>query len=123
KRLPHSPRFAELLLQAFISLQEEALGRPASANDAVTAQAAVAGVRAQARRSGGATRPAQPAAVRKLLRALPGPAPLYRVGDAARVPLPDGRAAGGDSPAGGRASRAGGPAWARARGGHRSRRL
>jgi lysine-N-methylase len=38
KRLPHSPRFAELLRQAFTSLQEEALGRPASAEDAVTPQ-------------------------------------------------------------------------------------
>jgi hypothetical protein len=38
KRLPHSPRFAELLRQAFTSLQEEALGRPANADDAVTPQ-------------------------------------------------------------------------------------
>jgi lysine-N-methylase len=36
KRLPHSPRFAELLRQAFSSLQEEALGHPAGADESVT---------------------------------------------------------------------------------------
>jgi lysine-N-methylase len=37
KRLPHSPRFAELLRQGFSSLQEEALGHPARADESVTA--------------------------------------------------------------------------------------
>ena len=36
KRLPHSPRFAELLRQAFSSLQEEALGHPAHAGETMT---------------------------------------------------------------------------------------
>jgi lysine-N-methylase len=38
KRLPHSPRFAELLRQAFTSLQEEALGHPARPDETVTPQ-------------------------------------------------------------------------------------
>lgn len=38
KRLPHSPRFAALLTGAFQSLQEEALGHPARADESVTPQ-------------------------------------------------------------------------------------
>jgi lysine-N-methylase len=36
KRLPHGPRFAELLRQSFSSLQAESLGRPACAEESVT---------------------------------------------------------------------------------------